>query len=137
MTMAVPALELRALRGATTASANTCEAIDEAVSELIDALMEANGLEGSRLLSVTFSVTADLNACFPAAAARRRLGWGDVALLDCQQMAVHGDLPRCIRLLAHAWVEAGRRQVHPYLREATRLRPDRAGSSPASSPSDH
>jgi chorismate mutase len=135
--MATPALELRALRGATTATANTCAAIEEAVSELIDALVDANRLEGSRLLSVTFSVTADLDACFPAAIARRRLGWSEVALLDCQQMAVAGDLPRCIRLLAHAWLEAGHCLVHPYLREASRLRPDRAGHPPATSPSDH
>ena len=137
MTMASPVLVLSALRGATTASANTCQAIDEAVSELIDALVEGNNLEGARLLSVTFSVTADLDACFPAAVARRRVGWGNVALLDCQQMAVQGDLPRCIRLLAHAWLETGRSVVHPYLREASRLRPDRASSAPASSPSDH
>lgn len=137
MSMASPVLVLCALRGATTASANTCEAIEEAVSELIEALMLANSLEGSRVLSVTFSVTADLDACFPAAIARRRMGWSDVALLDCQQMAVHGDLPRCIRLLAHAWLEEGRGLVHPYLREASRLRPDRAGNTPASSPSGH
>ncbi|MFY7696159.1 MAG: chorismate mutase [Cyanobium sp.] len=135
--MASPALELRALRGATTATANTCEAIAAAVSELIDALVEANNLEGSRLLSVTFSVTADLDACFPAAIARRRLGWSDVALLDCQQMTVNGDLPRCIRLLAHAWLDAGSAAVHPYLREASRLRPDRAAQAPATSPADH
>jgi chorismate mutase len=135
--MATSALELRALRGATTATANTCEAIEEAVSELIHVLVEANRLEGPRLLSVTFSVTADLDACFPAAIARRRVGWSDVALLDCQQMAVSGDLPRCIRLLAHAWLEPGCVLVHPYLREASRLRPDRAVSPEATSPSDH
>jgi chorismate mutase len=135
-----PALELRALRGATTASANSCQAIGEAVGELIEALMEHNGLEGSRVLSVTFSVTADLDACFPAAVARRRSDWGGVALLDCQQMAVAGDLPRCIRLLAHAWMDPGREVVHPYLREASRLRPDRvppSSSEPTSSPSGH
>jgi chorismate mutase len=77
-------------------------------------------------VSVTFSVTADLDALFPAAIARRRNGWEDVALLDCQQMAVAGDLPRCIRLLAHAWLEDHRQPCHPYLREASRLRPDRA-----------
>lgn len=135
MTMASPVLALCALRGATTATANTCEAIEEAVGELIDALVCANHLEGTRMLSVTFSVTADLDACFPAAIARRREGWADVALLDCQQMAVQGDLPRCIRLLAHAWLEAGHSPVHPYLRHASSLRPDRAG--PASSPADH
>jgi chorismate mutase len=123
--MSVP-LRLRALRGATTAAANTCEAIDAAVAELVAELVERNGLEGERVVSVTFSVTADLDACFPAAIARRRAGWEQVALLDCQQMAVAGDLPRCIRLLAHAWMEAHRQACHPYLREASRLRPDRA-----------
>jgi chorismate mutase len=118
-------LQLRALRGATTASANTAAAIDEAVEELIDALVAHNHLEGERVLSVTFSVTADLDACFPAAIARRREGWSCVALLDCQQMAVAGDLPRCIRLLAHAWLDPHRPPVHPYLRGAAALRPDR------------
>ena len=116
--------QLRALRGATTAGANSAEAIADAVGELLDALVERNGLEGTQLLSVTFSVTADLDACFPAAIARRRPGWDAVALLDCQQMAVQGDLPRCIRLLAHAWLAPGRPVCHAYLREATRLRPD-------------
>ena len=118
--------QLRALRGATTVSANTSEAIAEAVAELLDALVQRNGLEGPQLLSVTFSVTADLDACFPAAIARRRPGWDGVALLDCQQMAVAGDLPRCIRLLAHAWLGDDQPVRHAYLREAARLRPDLA-----------
>jgi len=139
-------LALRALRGATTVPANTAAAIAEGVEELVETLVVRNGLEGSRVLSVTFSVTADLNACFPAAIARRRSGWGGVALLDCQQMAVTGDLERCIRLLAHAWMPAGQEVGHAYLREAVRLRPDLArpaGPSgagthpPASSPADH
>jgi chorismate mutase len=119
--------QLRALRGATTASANTSEAISEAVAELLDALVERNELDGTQLLSVTFSVTSDLDAVFPAAIARRRQGWDAVALLDCQQMAVAGDLPRCIRLLAHAWLESERPVRHAYLRDAARLRPDLAG----------
>ena len=118
--------QLRARRGATTASAKTAEAIAEAVAELLDALVQRNALEGSQLLSVTFSVTADLDACFPAAIARRRPGWDGVALLDCQQMAVAGDLPRCIRLLAHAWLGEQQPVRHAYLREAARLRPDLA-----------
>lgn len=137
-----PHLQLRALRGATTAAENSREAIAEAVTELIDVLVVRNGLEGSHLLSVTFSVTSDLNACFPAAIARQRPGWGSVALLDCQQMAVVGDLPRCIRLLAHAWLDPCRDVIHPYLRGASSLRPDRAGdataaSDPATSSADH
>jgi len=120
--------ELRALRGATTAAANTTAAIAEAVEELALALMQRNQLGAEQLLSVTFSVTADLDACFPAAIARRLPGWDGVALLDCQQMAVQGDLPRCIRLLAHAWLEAERDPQHPYLRQAAGLRPDRVSS---------
>ena len=119
-------LELRALRGATTASGNTAAAIAAAVEELVEALMQRNDLDAQQLLSVTFSVTADLNACFPAAIARRMPGWDGVALLDCQQMAVQGDLPHCIRVLAHAWLEPSRTPVHPYLRAAAALRPDRA-----------
>ncbi|MFM8524246.1 MAG: chorismate mutase [Cyanobacteriota bacterium] len=121
-------LELRALRGATTAGDNSIAAITVAVEDLIGALVERNGLVGERILSVTFSVTADLDACFPAAIARRRIGWDGVALLDCQQMAVAGDLSRCIRVLVHAWMEADRAPQHPYLRDAARLRPDRARS---------
>ena len=84
-------------------------------------------IRDSQLVSVTFSVTADLDACFPAAIARRRPGWDTVALLDCQQMAVQGDLPRCIRVLAHAWIPQGQQPVHPYQGDAQRLRPDRSG----------
>jgi len=68
-------LQLRALRGATTTTANTAAAIAEAVEELVAALMERTGLSADRLLSVTFSATADLDACFPAAIARRLQGW--------------------------------------------------------------
>ena len=119
-----PEQSLRALRGATTATANSREAIQEAVEELLNALVERNNLCGEQILSLTFSVTTDLDACFPAAIARQRPGWDGVALLDCQQMAVAGDLKRCIRLLAHVWLEQPAR--HAYLREAAKLRPDLA-----------
>lgn len=120
-------LTLRALRGATTASANTAAAMSAAVDELLDALIAENGLEGERVLTATFSVTADLNALFPASLARRRPGWDGVALLDCQQMQVEGDLVRCIRVLVQAWMPAHQAVSHPYLRDAARLRPDRSG----------
>ena len=118
---------LRGLRGATTCAENSSNAISEAVAELVDALMEQNDLDPDQLVSVTFSVTADLDAGFPAATARHRSGWEEVALLDVQQMAVQGDLPRCIRLLAHAWLAPDRPLNHPYLRGASQLRPDRSG----------
>ena len=122
-----PEQSLRALRGATTATANSREAIQEAVEELLNALVERNNLSGEHILSLTFSVTADLDACFPAAIARQRPGWDGVALMDCQQMQVEGDLPRCIRVMVMAWMPAERLLHQPYLRQAARLRPDRSG----------
>ena len=104
---------LRGLRGATTSAENSPHAISEAVAELVDALMDQNALDPDQLVSVTFSVTADLDASFPAATARHRSGWEEVALLDVQQMAVQGDLARCIRLLAHAWLPADQQLHHP------------------------
>ena len=67
--------QLRALRGATTTEANTVEAIGAAVADLVQALVERNQLIGDQVVSVTFSVTADLDACFPAAIARRQPSW--------------------------------------------------------------
>ena len=120
-------LSLRGLRGATTCTANSIESIETAVDELVSCLVERNGLEPDCIVSVTFSVTADLDACFPAAIARRQPGWDQVALLDCQQMAVQGDLTRCIRLLAHVWLPSEQTPCHAYLGDASRLRPDRSG----------
>ena len=122
--MSGPSLRLQALRGATTVEANTAAAIAAAVDELMEALVQSNGLEAGQVISAVFSVTADLDALFPASIARRRQGWDAVALLDCQQMAVAGDLERCIRLLAHAWLPVEREVAHTYLRDAMRLRPD-------------
>ena len=70
--MSNTSLKMRSLRGATTASANTAAAMTEAVDELLDALISNNGLQGDQVLSATFSVTADLDAMFPASLARRR-----------------------------------------------------------------
>jgi chorismate mutase len=75
-------LRLVGLRGATTCPANTATDIRHAASELIDALVSRNGIKPRDIVSVTFSVTADLDACFPAAEARQREGWDSVALLD-------------------------------------------------------
>jgi chorismate mutase len=114
----------RALRGATTAEANTIPAMREAVLELLDTLERENQLDPRQFLSVTFSVTADLDAIYPATIARERPHWDEVAMLDVQHMRVNQELPRCIRLLAHVHLPAHQPLVHPYLRGAKRLRPD-------------
>ena len=118
-------LKLHALRGAITAKGNTIEWIETAVNELISELIFRNKLEADQIISITFSVTADLNACFPASIARKNPGWEKIALLDCQQMAVQGDLKNCIRMLALAWLPPQQDAKHPYLGEAKHLRPDR------------
>ena len=117
----------RGVRGATTANANTCDAILEATRELLIALIQANSLYEEDVASIYFTMTPDLNAAFPAAAARA-LGWKEVALLDAQAPHVANDVPHCIRVLIH-WNAryAQQEPCHVYLREARRLRPDRAG----------
>ncbi len=116
---------LCALRGATTAEQNSIESITAAVEELLSELICRNNLIPDQIISVTFSVTSDLDACFPASIARKQSGWEKVALLDCQQMFVKGDLSKCIRLLA--WVSLPNDQTpqNPYIGKAKNLRPDR------------
>lgn len=115
---------MRAIRGATTVSENTVEAMREAVMELLDELEKRNQLHPADIISVTFSVTRDLDATFPAAIARQRSDWDNVPMLDVQQMHVDGSLERCIRFLVHAYLPASTPIYHAYLRRAANLRPD-------------
>jgi len=117
--------KMRAIRGATTASDNTVEAIREAVTELLDELENHNSIDTDDIVSVTFSATRDLDAVYPAAIARERPHWQNVALLDVQQMYVEGSLEHCIRCLIHINTpEPYVRIHHSYLRQAKHLRPD-------------
>ncbi|MEC4819969.1 MAG: chorismate mutase [Scytonema sp. PMC 1069.18] len=115
---------MRAIRGATTVPENTVEAMREAVMELLDELENRNQLHPTEIISVTFSVTRDLDATFPAAIARQRPYWDSVPMLDVQQMYVKGSLERCIRFLVHAHLPASAPIYHTYLRHAGNLRPD-------------
>ena len=116
---------LCALRGATTSEHNTVESITLAVEELLSELVNRNNLIPDQIISVTFSVTSDLDACFPASIARKKSGWENIALLDCQQMFVKGDLSKCIRLLACVSLPNEQKPENPYLEDAKNLRPDR------------
>ena len=117
---------VQAIRGATTCKGNSSVSIEEAVKELISELVKHNALESNQVISVIFSVTNDLNACFPASIARQQFGWEKVALLDCQQMFVQGDLSNCIRMLAHVYLPKEQMPQHIYLGKASMLRPDRS-----------
>src|SRR5438477_9413250 len=91
---------LRGLRGATTATANTSDAILDATEELLAALRDANGFEPADVESAISTSSPDLTAEYPARAARR-LGWTEVPLLGTAEVAVPSGLPRCIRVLLH------------------------------------
>ena len=113
------------IRGATTASENSAKAIEEAVVELINELISRNNLIEKNLLSITFTSTKDLDACFPASIARKCNGLDSVAFLDCQQMYVSNDVNFCIRIMAQVLLPSNNPIKHPYLRGASKLRSDR------------
>ena len=112
------------IRGATTASGNSIEEIEDAVVELIDELILRNDLIKKNLLSITFTTTKDLDACFPASIARKCNGLDSVAFLDCQQMYVNNDIDFCIRIMAQVLLPPDSTVKHPYLRGASKLRAD-------------
>jgi chorismate mutase len=117
---------IRGIRGATTADANTRESIGSATRELLIALIAANEVEIDDIASAIFTTTLDLNADYPAQAARA-LGWQSVALMCAHEMNVPHGLPMCIRVLIHWNTDVSADAVqHVYLKGAAQLRPDRA-----------
>jgi len=120
-------VKLRALRGATTVEENQAGAILAATEELVGAVMERNELAAEDMVSCIFTCTDDLDAEFPAVAARN-LGLGAVPLLCTRELAVPGSLPRTIRLMLHCYADPQKPAQHVYLREAVALRRDLSGA---------
>ena len=116
---------LTAVRGATTSDGDTIVNIQSAVVELIKQFISLNDLKKENIISITFTVTRDLTACFPASIARKQFNFDSVALLDCQQMFVPNDINFCIRMMALVNLKSNRQPVHPYLKGSSKLRPDR------------
>ena len=114
---------LVALRGATSVVANEREAILTRTVEMLEELMRRNGLTPDDAVSAIFTVTGDLNAEFPAVAARQ-IGFDQVPLLCAQEIPVPGALPLAVRILLHAYAPAGFKARHVYLHEAKALRAD-------------
>jgi chorismate mutase len=117
---------VRGVRGATTVEVNTVEAILDATRELLLAMVDANDIEAENVASAYFTTTPDLNAEFPALAARDlKPGWEHVALLCGHEMNVPKGMKMCLRILLHVNTEKPARDIrHIYLRGATVLRPD-------------
>jgi chorismate mutase len=116
-------MRLYALRGATSVDANDPESICAATETLLRALIERNDLASEQMVSCLFTATPDLDAEFPAVAARR-LGLDGVALLCACEMGVSGAPPRIIRVLVHYHAPDGHRPDHVYLGAARSLRAD-------------
>lgn len=114
----------RGVRGATTVASNNREEILTATRQLLALMIRLNGIESRDVASAVFSTTRDLDAEFPALAARQ-LGWLDVPLMCGHEMSVPGSLPLCIRILLHWNTDKEQSEIeHVYVREANRLRPD-------------
>jgi chorismate mutase len=116
-------MRLYALRGAITVDRNDAELILAATDELMRELMERNGLSADALVSCIFTLTEDLDAEFPAKAARR-MGLSQVPLMCAREVPVPGALPRVIRVLVHYYGPEDRAPQHVYLGEAKALRAD-------------
>ena len=114
----------RGVRGATTVEENSREEILAATRQLVALMVHRNGIDRKDVASAIFSTTPDLDAEFPALAARQ-LGWLDVPLLCGHEIAVPGSLPRCIRVLVHWNTDKSQQEIrHVYLKKAVQLRPD-------------
>ncbi|MCE9524991.1 MAG: chorismate mutase [Planctomycetales bacterium] len=115
---------VRGVRGATTVENNTRDEILTATRQLFALMIRLNGIEPEMAASAMFSVTTDLNAEFPALAARQ-LGWLEVPLLCTYEIDVPGSLKKCIRILINWNTEKSQHDIkHVYIKDAVRLRPD-------------
>ena len=120
---------VRGLRGATTAESNSREAILDATRELLEELVAVNNVTADDIASVTFSTTRDLDAEFPAVAARVGMGWTEVAMMCGHEMEVPGGQERCIRVMILVNTDRHPQELkRVYLREAANLR-DRSGKT--------
>jgi chorismate mutase len=116
-------IRLSAVRGATTADQDTSDCIRTATAEVLDEILQRNGLAVTDIVSIIFTATSDLSADFPAVAARE-MGLSSTPLLCCQELPVEGALARCIRVLVHCYLSEQTEARHVYLRGAQGLRVD-------------
>ncbi len=117
-------MTVRAIRGAIQVEANDRDAILVSTAELVTAVMSRNDLSTDDVISVLFTATPDLNAEFPALAARK-IGFHEVPLMCATEIAVPGAMPRVVRLMAHVETDRSRSELqHVYLRGAAALRLD-------------
>ena len=115
---------VRALRGATTFDLDAAEHVTARVVELVELMLERNGVHHDDVISVLFTSTGELSSVFPASAART-IGLGDVPLICARELDIEGATPQCIRVLMHVETDRTRSELrHVYLEGAKGLRDD-------------
>lgn len=126
----IGALVCRGVRGATTVENNTPEEILRGTRELLGLMIRFNGIKPEDVASAIFTTTTDLNAAFPALAARQ-FQWSDVALMCGHELNVPGSLGKCIRVLLHWNTTKTAAEIrHVYIKGAAKLRPERSELPP-------
>ena len=115
---------VRALRGATTIESDTTDQIRTRTIELLEQMLERNGVNHDDIISVLFTATGDIHSMFPASAARD-IGFGDIPLICARELDIEGATPLCIRVLMHLTTTVPRSDLrHVYLEGASGLRDD-------------
>lgn len=115
---------VRAIRGATTVANNDADEILSETQKLLHEIAQRNGLSEDDVISIIFTLTKDLDAVFPAVAARN-IGWTSTALMCMNEIDVPGSLKKCIRILMHVNTDKDRKDIkHVYINGAKALRPD-------------
>lgn len=116
---------VRGIRGAITVESNSADEIVSATEYVLREMVEKNDVVAEEIASVLITTTEDLDAAFPARAARNLVNWEYVPLLCAREIPVIGSLPRCIRVMMHVNTEKKQKDIqHVFLREAVKLRPD-------------
>lgn len=116
------------IRGAVSVEQNDCKHILSSTKLLLQEMVKQNAIDVEDIISVIFTATPDLNAAFPAQAARQ-LGWTDIALMDAVEIPVPGSMPRVIRILIHVNVPEEFNSTHVYIGDCKNLRPDLFGQA--------
>ncbi|MGD0313887.1 MAG: chorismate mutase [Acidimicrobiales bacterium] len=117
-------MSVRAVRGATTVDTDTPEAITERVVDLLQQILDRNGLVEDAIISILFTATEDITSTFPATAARS-MGLGAVPLICARELSITGSVHHCIRVMLHVTTERPRNEIHHvYLEGAQGLRDD-------------
>ncbi len=115
---------VRALRGATTIESDTADGVRERTIELLEQMIDRNGVDHEDIISVLFTATDDIHSMFPASAARD-IGFGDIPLICARELDITGATPFCIRVLMHLTTTRSRSELrHVYLEGASGLRDD-------------